>query len=380
MHATVPVHRRVRTFDVFAAAAFVLGSLGAAAAAEQYVDWTREINVAVRGNTLEKIGGCDGCDDAGAVSRQTIRSGDGYVEFRVTDPYTFWVAGLTQAPGHPGFNTIDFAFRFNGNGYADVMENGSYQPDSDTEADEGDVFRIAVVRGRVQYIKNGRLLHESQRSPRYPLVFAAALGTVGAQVADARIESRYGALTTTDQYGNDPRTFSNLDRNRDGVISRSEWSGSSREFTQLDVNGDNRVTRNEMSRAQLDSPWSAPAPVGTSGRQIIVDSRQAWTDTGIWVEAGDLISFDADGTIQMSDNGSDTASPSGSPRQALDAPMRSTPAGTLIARIGSSAPIAVGSHRTVRAPVSGEVFLGVNDDHLPDNRGEYRVTLTVDPR
>jgi EF hand domain-containing protein len=356
----------------------VLSFPGTVRAAEQYVDWVRESNVAVRGNMLEKVGGCDGCDDAGAVSRQSIRSGDGYVEFRVGDPYTFWVAGLTQAPGNPRFNAIDFAFRFNGNGWADVVENGSYQPDSDTESGEGDVFRIAVVRGRVQYVKNGRLLHESRRAPRYPLVFTAALGTTRASVADARMETRYGAFTTTDRYGADSATFSSLDRNRDGVISRSEWSGSIRDFMALDANGDNRVSRNEMARGQVSSPWSAP--VGTSGRQIIVDSRQAWTDTGVWVEAGDVISFDADGTIQMSDNGGDTASPAGSPRQALEAPMRSVPAGTLIGRIGNSAPIAIGSRRTVRAPVSGEVFLGVNDDHLPDNRGEYRVMLSVDPR
>jgi len=98
------------------------------------------------------------------------------------------------------------------------------------------------------------------------------------------------------------------------------------------------------------------------------------------VQAGDVISFDAEGTIQISDNANDTASPSGSARQAIEPPMRSISAGTLIGRIGNSAPMAIGDHRTVRAPMSGELFLGVNDDHLLDNRGEYQVTLTVEPR
>jgi hypothetical protein len=160
------------------------------------------------------------------------------------------------------------------------------------------------------------------------------------------------------------------------VISRSEWSGSSREFSRLDINRDNRLTRSELARAQAYAPES----VGTSGEQIIVDARERWTDTGVRVQAGDLISFDAEGTIQMSVNPGDISSPDGASRQAIEPPMPARTAGTLIARIGNSAPIAVGSHRTVRAPMSGELFLGVNDDHLPDNSGEYRVNVTVEPR
>ena len=32
------------------------------------------------------------------------------------------------------------------------------------------------------------------------------------------------------------------------------------------------------------------------------------------------------------------------------------------------------------APVSGRVYLGVNDDHLPDNNGEFVVNLGVRTR
>jgi hypothetical protein len=201
MHATDTVPRAVKSLSAIMATAFVLSSLGAAQAAAQGVAWTHQVNVAVRGTTLEKTGGCDGCDDAGAVSRQMIRSGDGYVEFRVGDPYAFWLAGLSHADGNPRFNEIDFGFRFNGNGWADVLENGSYQPNSDTESSEGDVFRVAVVGGRVQYLRNGRLILQSRRAPMYPLVFATALGSIGARVADVRIESR-DTPTSTDRYNN----------------------------------------------------------------------------------------------------------------------------------------------------------------------------------
>src|SRR6185503_1640645 len=43
----------------------------------QPVVWTSAVNVAVSGSTVTKSAGCDGCFDAGAVSQQTIASGNG---------------------------------------------------------------------------------------------------------------------------------------------------------------------------------------------------------------------------------------------------------------------------------------------------------------
>lgn len=76
----------------------------------------------------------------------------------------------------------------------------------------------------------------------------------------------------------------------------------------------------------------------------------------------------------------DTASPAGSQRLAPDAPLRQRPAGTLIARIGNSAPIPVGAGRTITARGGGRLFFGVNDDYLGDNSGEFRVLVTIEPR
>jgi hypothetical protein len=92
-----------------------------------------------------------------------------------------------------------------------------------------------------------------------------------------------------------------------------------------------------------------------------------------------MLTFDAEGSVRLSEGGDDTATPSGSRtgRRAQDAPVPQAPAGGLIARIGDSAPVYVGDRRAVRAPVSGRLFLGVNDDHLPDNSGEFRVTVSV---
>jgi hypothetical protein len=405
MYASPRILKSVKAWNIITAGAFVL-STSAVAQAQQYVDWTSQTNVAVSGNSLQKTGGCDGCDDAGAVSRQMIRAGDGYAEFTVTDPYSFWVAGLSRAGASPRFNDIDFAFRFNGNGRADVLENGAYQGSGDTEARVGDVFRVGVFNGRVQYTKNGQILYESQRSPSYPLVFETSLGSRGARLSEARMFVGRGGLARNndryDRYGNnrdlgDYRDrdgyklnddFSRMDRNGDGVISRDEWTGSLRQFNQLDANGNSRLTPREFAygvdrnNGSLGNYGSVDRnyPIGTSGGVIPINPREQWTDTGIRVQAGDLVSFDADGTIQMRTDANDTATPDGSGRRADKAPLPSMPAGMLIGRVGNSAPIAIGSHRTIRMPASGELYLGVNDDFLKDNSGEYRVQIGFDRR
>jgi hypothetical protein len=43
--------------------------------------------------------------------------------------------------------------------------------------------------------------------------------------------------------------------------------------------------------------------------------------------------------------------------------------------VGSFSPIFVGGRRQVSAPVSGRVYLGVNDDYLGDNTGEFVVAV-----
>jgi hypothetical protein len=364
--------KRVGACGILATGVFIASSLAAAGAAERYVNWTNQVNVTAHGATLQKSGGCEGCEDAGAISQEMIRSGNGYVEFSPGEANTFWFAGLSHQNASTRFSDIDFAFRFNGAGTADVMENGVYQG-GDTRYATGDVFRVALVNGRIEYSKNGQLIHVSQKIPHYPLVLDTALGSRGATIENARMETGQRLLTgDTSRSGR----FNSMDYNRDGVISRDEWEGSQRAFNQRDLNGDGVLTRRELLAGE-------PGAVATSGEMIYVDPRTRWTDTGIFVEAGDTITFDAEGTIQMSTNPNDTATPNGSHlgRRAENAPIWQASAGALIARIGNSQPMTVGDRRTIaRAPVSGNLYLGVNDDFLGDNSGEYRVSVTIENR
>jgi hypothetical protein len=163
----------------------VIVILPTANADEQLVTWTNLVNVTVTDTVLQKTGGWDGVDDAGATSLQELTAGDGYVEFTVGEATTFWLAGLSHGNDGTGYAEIDFAFRFNGAGWADVLENGVYQSGGDTAYAAGDVFRVAVVGGRVQYSRNGLLLRESAGVPQYPLLLDTSLGSLGTTVHNA---------------------------------------------------------------------------------------------------------------------------------------------------------------------------------------------------
>jgi hypothetical protein len=366
------------------ATALVVGWIVSATAQER-ITWTNQVNVAVRGNTLEKTRGCDGCGDAGATSRQSIRANDGYAEFRVNEDWTYWLAGLGRGTRTTSFDDIDFAIRFNGNGRADIVERGEYVG-GDIDYSAGDVFRVEVVNDRVRYVKNGDVFRVSQRRPSYPLVLDVALGTVGASVANARIGTESGALAGFDSQNE----FSGLDRNGDGLITRREWAGTRRAFNERDLDRDGLLTPDELGvaddidrRGDIDrrDDINRREVVGTSGEIVSVSALERWTDTGLTVRAGDAITFEADGIVQMSGNRNDTANPSGSRRNAPGALVRDAAAGTLIGRIGNGTPFAVGQRRTIsRAPVTGRLYLSVNDDYLNDNEGAFEVMVTIDPR
>jgi hypothetical protein len=144
--------------------------------------WIDLVHADSDGTVVTKTTGCDG-QDAGAMSQQQL-SGEGYVEFTVGEPNTLWMAGLTHANRDTTYSDIDFGFRFNGAGHADVLEDGTYAGGETTYV-PGDVFRVSVLKGRVEYSKNGRHLLTSTRMPVVPLVLDISLSTMGATVRNA---------------------------------------------------------------------------------------------------------------------------------------------------------------------------------------------------
>jgi Ca2+-binding EF-hand superfamily protein len=171
--------------------------------------------------------------------------------------------------------------------------------------------------------------------------------------------------------------FENLDVNNNNRIDAREWHGTVAAFNRLDANDDN-----VLSRAEFGATGFNDNPVATSGDFVRVEGAQEWTDTGITVRAGDTINFDAQGTVRLSNSRNDIAGAGGtlSGRREANAPLPNQVAGALIARIGNSPPLFIGNRRSVRAPFGGRLYLGVNDNYLNDNSGDFQVTVTVQPR
>ncbi len=159
------------------------------------------------------------------------------------------------------------------------------------------------------------------------------------------ILSRY-EVVGSDASFNTYDEFANLDYDRDGRLERGEWHWSNLSFTQRDTNRDGI-----LSRAEFDRSGRRARTVGAITGQTVnaqtfrVNSQQRWLDTGITVRAGDIITFQSSGQIQMSDNAQDVANPAGalSHRMAPDAPISGVYAGALIGKIGIYSPIAIGN-------------------------------------
>ena len=50
--------------------------------------------------------------------------------------------------------------------------------------------------------------------------------------------------------------------------------------------------------------------------------------------------------------------------------------GALIGRIDNGQPFFIGNQPAVRMPANGQLFLGINDDILNDNTGDFYVTIS----
>jgi carbohydrate binding protein with CBM6 domain/F5/8 type C domain-containing protein/fibronectin type III domain protein len=156
-------------------------------AGPQPVTWTQLVRSTASGSTLTKTSGCDGCADAGAVSQQTITSGDGYVEFTAGDATKLRIIGLSN--GNTGTATQDIAFGISlTSGYAEVREQNVYR--TDTRYTASDVFRIAVEAGTVKYYKNGALWYTRSAAPSYPLLVDTSLLSLNATLSNVVISGR----------------------------------------------------------------------------------------------------------------------------------------------------------------------------------------------
>jgi len=153
-----------------------------------------------------------------------------------------------------------------------------------------------------------------------------------------------------------------------------------------DVNSD-QVARIYLSRWEgMPSPASPKPSVPSQpdldpgGAGIAIPASQCWTNTRMSVRQNQRVTFNGSGEIQLSADAQDIAGVAGSRRgrYAPNAPIRGALAGALIGRVGNGQPFGIGGQKAaLPMPASGQLFLGINDDNCGDNRGQFKVSISM---
>jgi hypothetical protein len=147
-----------------------------------------------------------------------------------------------------------------------------------------------------------------------------------------------------------------------------------------------RISREEIDRIEFDRGRrdddrdvpSAGVPRGMRERQVVVNAREQWTDTGIDVRGGQQIYFSAQGQTRWGPDRRDGAEGERNSPLNPGRPLPDRPAAALIGRIGERNEFFFigGDSGPFRARGSGRLYLGINDDVLTDNSGNLRVTVS----
>lgn len=156
-----------------------------------------------------------------------------------------------------------------------------------------------------------------------------------------------------------------------------------------------RIPRNEVRRIEFDDDVDerlvpeyrsgdrpgergGGRPSGLREREVLVSPDIAWNDTGIDVRAGQAVYFVARGTVWWGPGRKD--GPEGEDRSPHNPnrPIPNRPAASLIGKIGNGSTdyfFIGGDQEAIRMRASGRLYLGVNDDVLRDNHGNFRVAV-----
>jgi hypothetical protein len=163
--------------------------------------------------------------------------------------------------------------------------------------------------------------------------------------------------------------------------------GDSIEFEHRGGREDGRVRRydrDEIRSIQFDEGnnpdrdrFDNRPRAGLRERTAMVDSRTAWTDTGVDVRGGQEVSFGASGQVRWGPNRRDGAAGERNSPANQARPMPNRNAAALIGKVGVNGdPFFIGEdQQPIRMRGAGRLFLGLNDDFLQDNSGSLRVTI-----
>lgn len=131
-----------------------------------------------------------------------------------------------------------------------------------------------------------------------------------------------------------------------------------------------------------------------SVRSVTVMSNEGWADAGVDVFEGEVLLFQAEGVISLQEgNPIAYCGPEGYDLQTVQQPLRDRNIGALIGKIVKLLSVEldedtgeeirheqveyfyIGKERRVTMPLTGHLYLGVNETVFGDNSGAFRVTV-----
>ena len=149
---------------------------------------------------------------------------------------------------------------------------------------------------------------------------------------------------------------------------------------------DQLFTRVLGSGAALFALWIAifgfvAATPAHASISINVPAADAWTDTGIYLNTGDVVDISASGTWRGDVNEFNNCGPAGMGTQSPDGWVPNAAWCALVGEINGGNYFYVGSSISYTSPFSGELCLGINDDagtkNYSDNSGSLQATISV---
>ena len=147
-----------------------------------------------------------------------------------------------------------------------------------------------------------------------------------------------------------------------------------------------RFDRDEVVRIEFEtyrnntggSSNNLGRPTGMREKQVIVSGDVSWNDTGIDVRPGQTVYFESQGQVRWGRDRRDGPAGERNSPPNPGRPMPNRNAAALIGKIGNDSGdlFFIGDETgAVRLRGSGRLFLGVNDDVLTDNSGNFRVVV-----
>ena len=147
-----------------------------------------------------------------------------------------------------------------------------------------------------------------------------------------------------------------------------------------------RFDRDEVVRIEFEnnrpsnsgSFLNGGRPSGMRERQVIVSADVPWNDAGIEVRAGQTIYFEAQGQVRWGRDRRDGPAGERNSPSNPSRPMGNRNAAALIGKVGHASNdfFFIGDETgAIRMRSSGRLYLGINDDVLTDNSGNFRVVV-----